>query len=277
MAENFYKLTESELMDNWELGLYDATAYLHHILKVTRRNGWCLEINDVSAFCNKWNLKRSSFYRAKAKLITMGLLEEKIAGQVSLRLLSKSETKISDVGFTVPDMGLPVPDVGLPVPDVGLPVPNVDTDGIKSLTPQAVQNSPDLFRSLSDQNRSLSDQKSASENFNFSEELIDFVISKNPGVTRPRAYALACLKHDSKKWQAMMDELLTNSKPQITTTTMLTNCEHLSAIPSQDHHDRGGWYCPECKQGCSKPQIFTKPPEISYGTLASRNLRARSN
>ena len=64
-----------------------------------------------------------------------------------------------------------------------------------------ITRSPQLDPSLSQE------RERPREDFNFEEdgipqELIDFVISENPGTDRPRAYALYLLKHDRAYWES---------------------------------------------------------------------------
>ena len=41
-----------------------------------------------------------------------------------------------------------------------------------------------------------------------------------------------------------------------------SHCSHSQAIPAADFAAAGGWYCPQCKRGCSRPAIFSPPPKI---------------
>lgn len=118
--EQFYKLTKEELIADWKRGLYPAHTYLHHIIKVLRRDGWSLSIDSVSDFCMQWGIPRSSFYRAKAKLIDLEVLQEEITGKIDLTLvkpMSVLETSVSEVEqcleseTVVPELRFPVPQV----------------------------------------------------------------------------------------------------------------------------------------------------------------------
>jgi len=53
-------------------------------VRALRKDGWKLKIDSVESFCQEWVITRSSFYRAKAKLISLHLIQEEIQGPLEL-------------------------------------------------------------------------------------------------------------------------------------------------------------------------------------------------
>ena len=39
------------------------------------------------------------------------------------------------------------------------------------------------------------------------------------------------------------------------------NCTHTRAIPAADFAAAGGWYCPDCRKGVTRPDFYTPPPK----------------
>ncbi|MGB3493893.1 MAG: hypothetical protein WBA57_14280 [Elainellaceae cyanobacterium] len=79
-----YRLTVGDLRQLYDSCLIPAPAYLYLYLKVTRKDGWRLRVKNVSQFCKEIGMKRSTFYKAKAKLIDAGLICEEIIGSLDL-------------------------------------------------------------------------------------------------------------------------------------------------------------------------------------------------
>jgi hypothetical protein len=50
----------------------------------------------------------------------------------------------------------------------------------------------------------------------------------------------------------------------------LSNCSHDRAIPAADFASAGGWYCPDCKKGCSRPAFFSPPPKSELVSTETR-------
>lgn len=82
--EQHLRLLPEELREDYCRGLLPAVTYLYYLIRALRRNGWRLRITSVDSFCQEWKLARSSFYRAKAKLIELGLVQEAILGPLEL-------------------------------------------------------------------------------------------------------------------------------------------------------------------------------------------------
>ena len=94
-TKRFHMLTEEEVRSDWENGLSSAAKYLLEIVRVSRAIGWELNIESVPEFCDRWGMQERTFYRAKAKLISQGLLSEKIVGRVSLKITSTDKLDIA--------------------------------------------------------------------------------------------------------------------------------------------------------------------------------------
>jgi hypothetical protein len=78
------RFTAEQIKAKWLVGDYTAQGYLFDLIKSSRKDGWHFAIDDVDAFCEEWQISRRSFYRAKARLILQGRIEEKIVGRVEL-------------------------------------------------------------------------------------------------------------------------------------------------------------------------------------------------
>ena len=82
------RLTPAQVLGNWQQSLYTPAGYLYHLILALRRQGWWLQINNVSEFCRQWEINRRAFYRAKAQLILAGQLEESMDDSINLRIPS---------------------------------------------------------------------------------------------------------------------------------------------------------------------------------------------
>lgn len=102
------RLSAEQIKAKWLIGDYTAQGYLFDLLKSSRKDGWHFAIDDVDAFCEEWQISRRSFYRAKAKLILQGRIEEKIIGRLELwiepnpKILPLREEGDSDPGCDNP-------------------------------------------------------------------------------------------------------------------------------------------------------------------------------
>ena len=157
--QNHLELTPDEVLENWRLGFYTPQGYLYHLLLSLKKAGWTHCIKSVKAFCDRWEIPRSTFYRAKAKLIDSELLEENILGTLYLTVekVSISETPVPDPRFSVSDLGSPVSDLRHRVSEM-------DTQGSESQSLQAFAESPRSYSDLSsDLSQNLPTQPSERE------------------------------------------------------------------------------------------------------------------
>ena len=104
------RLTPEQVLENWRQRFYTPPGYLYHLILALRREGWWYRINNVAQFCRDWEINRRTFYRAKAELITRGLLEEHIIGSLDLRVpnVSQIDSPVSELSPLVPDLSQPV-------------------------------------------------------------------------------------------------------------------------------------------------------------------------
>jgi len=93
------RLTAEHVKQNWLAGDYTASGYLFNLLKALKKDGWHLGIDDVDTFCLDWEISRRSFYRAKAKLILQGRIEEKIIGKVEIWICSNPKVVFLNEDF----------------------------------------------------------------------------------------------------------------------------------------------------------------------------------
>ena len=85
------RLTPEEVLENWRKHFYTPAGYLYHLILALRREGWWYRIENVSLFCRRWELNRRTFYRVKAELIVLGMLEENISGTIDIRIRGVSQ------------------------------------------------------------------------------------------------------------------------------------------------------------------------------------------
>lgn len=138
------RLTPPQIFDLWEQGHYTPKGYLYHLVLAHKRAGWWWRIDNVSEFCRKWNIKRRTFYRAKADLISAGLFEESITGSVDLRVSSTSVCVTSDTG--VSNEGSAVPNEGQQVSDLAQQVPDGSQLAAETESQQGFSELPDLIQ-----------------------------------------------------------------------------------------------------------------------------------
>jgi hypothetical protein len=162
------ELEPIELKKNWQQGFYSPPGYLYHLFLAMKRVGWWIRIDNVSRFCQEWEINRRTFYRAKAKLIDLGLLEEDIVGPINIRLTSKplaecdsSDTPVTNLSQPKCDSSdTPVTPVAPTVSDLS-PTVTAETQAVSDVTQSTVEtvankglhgsprSSSDLFSDLS--------------------------------------------------------------------------------------------------------------------------------
>ena len=169
------RLTAEGVKANWLAGHYTVSGYLHHLILAMKRQGWKLGISCVKKFCERWEIARSSFYRAIRHLEKTGQLESARASRLNLWIpTDKPDTlKVLDAfdpealkildAFDPSNLG----DPANPAQPITLPEPDIP--------PPKAPDPPD-------------------------EALVEFVIRHSPNARQPRAYALTCLKTDAQHW-----------------------------------------------------------------------------
>ena len=131
------RLTPIQVFELWQSGNYTPKGYLYHLVLAHRRAGWWWRIDNVSEFCQTWDIKRRTFYRAKAALIQEGIFEESITGSIELRVSSALHCVTSAAG---------VPTESQRVPDLAQPVPTESQVAAETIAPQELQDPTDLIQ-----------------------------------------------------------------------------------------------------------------------------------
>ncbi|MEM9093180.1 MAG: hypothetical protein AAGC93_31190 [Cyanobacteria bacterium P01_F01_bin.53] len=116
------RLTPAEVKALWDNKFYSPTGYLYHLILAHRKPGWIWRIENVSKFCKDWGFARRTFYRAKAALVALGIIEEEIIGAIELKVISTdvcvaSDTPVSDESLAVPAESHLLPDLAQAVPN----------------------------------------------------------------------------------------------------------------------------------------------------------------
>lgn len=140
------RLTPAEVKALWELGEYTPKGYLHHLILAHRKPGWPWKINNVSQFCRDWGFPRRTFYRAKAALVSDGLIEEEIIGTIELKAISTNVCVTGDTG--VPDLAQGVSDLAQVVSDLAQVVPDGSHSSLETTDGQAIQSPTSLNNSF---------------------------------------------------------------------------------------------------------------------------------
>lgn len=195
----YYRLNAQALKQDYKLGLITATGYLYYIVKVSRKDGWLFAIDDVTAFCKEWGLKRGTFYDAKAKCVTLGLLKETIHGRVILQ----AETPVISINISS-SVENPTPvEILDECQNLRQESEILDSNPPESQSPRDL---PDAYRSSTDPLTDLSQFKPKNERETLDvdeDQLLKFTESKvkqSSEIKRPRAYAKKCLKDDRAYW-----------------------------------------------------------------------------
>ena len=69
-------LSPDDIKQLWEDEHYTPKGYLHHLLLAHCPPGEPWKIENVTEFCQRWNLPERQFYKAKAALIAADLIDE---------------------------------------------------------------------------------------------------------------------------------------------------------------------------------------------------------
>lgn len=144
------RLTADQVKRNWLLGDYTASGYLYHLIGALRKDGWPLLIDNVDEFCQEWEISRRSFYRAKAKLIVQGRINEEIIGKVKIWINDQptivpfhedgDDSDCAKFGTVSDTSGIPCAKFGTASDTSGT------TTEVKPLSHNQLQISPDLLQ-----------------------------------------------------------------------------------------------------------------------------------
>ncbi|MEL6763529.1 MAG: hypothetical protein AAFO87_07665 [Cyanobacteria bacterium J06607_6] len=138
------RLTPSEIFRFWQSGHYSPKGYLYHLAMAHRRAGWWWRIDNITEFCRKWDIKRRTFYRAKAALVHEGIFEETITSSIALRVCTASGHSAGDTG--VSNEGPTVTHESQRVPDLAQSVSDGSQSSPETTTQQGIPEAPDLVQ-----------------------------------------------------------------------------------------------------------------------------------
>ncbi len=113
MTQQFYKLTLSEAITQYKLGLLTAPGLLYYYLKIRLAPGWKMTLHQRE-ISSKLGISKAAYYKAYAKLQQLGLIEFEAPngltvtlstnGDSSLRL--ETQSTIGDSQSTIGDSSL---------------------------------------------------------------------------------------------------------------------------------------------------------------------------
>jgi len=96
------RLTATDVRDRWLAGIfYKPAGYLLDLIRALRKDGWKLRFT-VAEFCKEWLINERAFYRAKAELISRGLIAEKIHGTIELWIQESNLVDLQTDKFVSP-------------------------------------------------------------------------------------------------------------------------------------------------------------------------------
>lgn len=74
MTEQHYRLTLADAIAQYEARLITATALVYYYIRVKRAAGWKITLHEESV-SKELGIKKSTFYKAIAKLLEKGLIQ----------------------------------------------------------------------------------------------------------------------------------------------------------------------------------------------------------
>jgi hypothetical protein len=90
------RLTVADVKQGWLDGYFSGSGYLSLLFRSMKAEGLPIYIGNVAQFCQEWEIGERRFYRAKAKLVEQGSLEEDIQGNLVIRIISKKRDRLYD-------------------------------------------------------------------------------------------------------------------------------------------------------------------------------------
>jgi hypothetical protein len=159
-SEPHLRRTTAQVKQKWLLGDYTASGYLVELFASMKAEGFPIVIHNVAQFCQEWGIGERRFYRAKAKLIDQGRLDEEIKGTLIVRLVGENSDHLyDDTTVSLTDKNVSDDDTTVSLTDKNVS----DDDTTVSLTPANLNqesrfdDSPDLYSDLDQiSNNSLS-------------------------------------------------------------------------------------------------------------------------
>ncbi len=95
-TEPHARLTVADVKQGWLDGYFSGSGYLSLLFRSMKAEGLPIYIGNVAQFCQEWEIGERRFYRAKAKLVEQGSLEEDIQGNLVIRMVSKKRDRLYD-------------------------------------------------------------------------------------------------------------------------------------------------------------------------------------
>lgn len=206
--------TAEQVRESWRLGDYTPHGYLFSLLESIKASGLPIAIDNVNEFCEKWEIQRRAFYRAKAKLVVQGRLEEKIIGRVVLKLTSKVTEINGDRSDSDSDRSDADNDSFDPASDrfVTADTQDVTATHPKASNTNASNDRPDLYQISTDLNKDLSliSLKNRPEKRERDKNFLAFMKWRLTPTCKGDLtnYINVCLKNDSDRWEAEYREYL---------------------------------------------------------------------
>lgn len=275
------RLTLEEVKDLWRSGALRASGYLYLIIKAQRRNGWRFRIQSINEFCKEFEIGRPTFYKAKAKLIHEGKMQEDISGTVDLWIPS-NDYDISVLDPVSPNGDTDTVTVSLNVDSVSpngdseSPIgdsqsPNGDNDPIKSFD---FIESWRSYRSLTDLLQISLSQEQESE----IENLIKFVASCNPGVRSPRPYSRKALDSDFHHWLNRYEQSLKTREEINVPPRAAPVVENFSALEMEIRQVEREWAIAtgNTRHRQAIAELITKKPELGLRVEDDRLVRVEA-
>ena len=141
----FWMVDEAYLRSGYKKGHLNASGYVYGILKVSRKDGWWFSLN-ISEFCLKYEIPRTSLYRALKKLqkdpeINLEWSTTQVKIRIPMRDNYVPNLDVPNLENGVPNSVNGVPNSVNGVPNSVIDVPNLVNETAESLIQQDVQES----------------------------------------------------------------------------------------------------------------------------------------
>lgn len=134
--QQFFKITADALKLHYKTRLITAEAYILYLVSIHRTPGWKWSI-DPKEFCTTWEIAKSSFYRAIARLKAKGLMNWDVQGKINLWY----GTDVSVTNYPKRKTVSPKHETSSPIRET--PVPSVRLKKLETPVQQSVQSPTD--------------------------------------------------------------------------------------------------------------------------------------
>ncbi|NJR70021.1 MAG: hypothetical protein HC771_16280 [Synechococcales cyanobacterium CRU_2_2] len=187
-TEPHARLTVADVKQGWLDGYFSGPGYLSLLFRSMKAEGLPIYIGNVAQFCQKWEIGERRFYRAKAKLVEQGSLEEDIQGNLVIWMISKKREHLYD-DTAVGDSDAAVGNSDTAVSETDTAVSETPAKPLQNST---FKDSPDLNQisniSLSEPTHHPERESDISSSNKLDEEFREWLINKAKKLPKPPVF-----------------------------------------------------------------------------------------